>query len=150
MARRLQAAGYPLTVWNRTKEEASGLPSAGARWGDSPKAVGRGSDVVITMCTDSAASEEVICGGEWGSGRGTPGLDGYRLGKHRSGNVKAIAERARAKGIPMLDAPVTGNPKVAAEGKLGIMVGGPKETFDACFPIFEKMAVKIFHAARGT
>ena len=49
---------------------------------------------------------------------------------------RSIAARAKAKGVTMLDAPVTGNPKVASEGKLGIMVGGPKETFEACLPIF--------------
>ena len=58
---------------------------------------------------------------------------------------RLIAERAKAKGVPMLDAPVTGNPKVAAEGKLGIMIGGPRETFEACLPLFEKMGVKIIH-----
>ena len=40
----------------------------------------------------------------------------------------------------MLDAPVTGNPKVASEGKLGIMVGGPRETLSACLPISSRWA----------
>ncbi len=62
---------------------------------------------------------------------------------------RSIAERAGAKGVPMLDAPVTGNPKVASEGKLGIMVGGPKETFEACLPIFEKMGIKIIHVGEN-
>jgi 2-hydroxy-3-oxopropionate reductase len=60
-----------------------------------------------------------------------------------------MAERARAKGVPMLDAPVTGNPKVASEGKLGIMAGGPPETFDACLPIFQAMGVKIIHVGEN-
>jgi 3-hydroxyisobutyrate dehydrogenase-like beta-hydroxyacid dehydrogenase len=46
----------------------------------------------------------------------------------------------------MLDAPVTGAPKVASEGKLGIMVGGPRDAFDACLPIFQVMGVKIVYA----
>jgi len=49
----------------------------------------------------------------------------------------------------MLDAPVTGNPKVASEGKLGIMVGGPRETFDACLPILEKMGIKIVYVGEN-
>ena len=49
----------------------------------------------------------------------------------------------------MLDAPVTGNPRVASEGKLGIMVGGPKETFEECLPIFEKMGVKIIYVGEN-
>ena len=62
MARRLLEGGYPLTVWNRTTQRAKPLLEAGAVWADSPKTVAQASDVVITMVTDSKASEEVICG----------------------------------------------------------------------------------------
>jgi len=145
MSRRILEAGYALTVWNRKKEKAGPLISAGAKWADSPKAVALASDVVITMVTDSAASEEVICGKSGALEGANPGMVLIDMGSIAPEMSRSIAERARAKGIPMLDAPVTGNPKVASEGKLGIMVGGPKETFDACLPIFEKMGVKIIH-----
>jgi 3-hydroxyisobutyrate dehydrogenase-like beta-hydroxyacid dehydrogenase len=149
MTRRMLEAQYPLTVWNRKKEKAGALISAGAKWADSPKAVAQASDVVITMVTDSAASEEVICG-ENGVLKGAhPGLTLIDMGSIAPEMSRSIAERARAKGVPMLDAPVTGNPKVASEGKLGIMVGGPKETFDGCLPIFEKMGVKIIHVGEN-
>ena len=58
---------------------------------------------------------------------------------------RAIAARAKAGGVPMLDAPVTGNPKVASDGKLGIMAGGPREIYDLCLPLFETIGVKIIH-----
>jgi 2-hydroxy-3-oxopropionate reductase len=74
-----------------------------------------------------------------------PGLTLIDMGSVAPETSRAMAERARATGVPMLDAPVTGNPKVASEGKLGIMVGGPRETFDACLPIFQAMGVKIIH-----
>jgi 3-hydroxyisobutyrate dehydrogenase-like beta-hydroxyacid dehydrogenase len=149
MSRKILEAGYPLSVWNRKKEKAGALISAGAKWADSPKAVAQGSDVVITMITDSAASEEVICG-KGGVLEGThPGMILIDMGSIAPEMSRSIAERAGAKGIPMLDAPVTGNPKVASEGKLGIMVGGPKETFEACLPIFEKMGVKIIHVGEN-
>ena len=149
MSRKILEAGYPLMVWNRKKEKAGPLLSAGAQWADSPKAVAQASDVVITMVTDSAASEEVICGKN-GVLEGThPGLVLIDMGSIAPEMSRSIAERARAKGIPMLDAPVTGNPKVASEGKLGIMVGGPRETFDACLPIFEKIGVKIIHVGEN-
>src|SRR5574341_1072674 len=61
MSRRLLEAGHPLTAWNRTAEKSKALLAAGAAWADSPGAVARASDVVITMVTDSAASEGVIC-----------------------------------------------------------------------------------------
>jgi len=145
ISRRILEAGYPLTVWNRTKERTDFLLKAGAQWADSPRALAQASDVVITMVTDSAASEEVICGKN-GILQGIhPGLILIDMGSIAPEMSRLIAERANAKGVPMLDAPVTGNPKVAAEGKLGIMVGGPRETFEACLPLFEKIGVKIIH-----
>ena len=149
MSRKILEAGYPLTVWNRKKEKALPLLSAGAKWADSPKAVAQASDVVITIVTDSAASEEVICGKNGVLEGAHPGLVLIDMGSIAPEMSRSIAERARARGIPLLDAPVTGNPKVASEGKLGIMVGGPKETFDACLPLFEKMGVKIIHVGEN-
>lgn len=146
MSRRLLDAGHPLTVWNRTRDKAKGLLGAGAAWGASPKAVAQASDVVITMVTDSAAAEEVICGAGGVLEGAHPGLTLIDMSSIAPEVSRSIATRANAKGIPTLDAPVTGAPRLAAEGKLGIMVGGPKETFDACVPLFEKLAVKIVYA----
>ena len=149
MSRRLLVAGFPVTVWNRTKARAADLLAAGAAWGDSPRALAEASDVVIIMVTDSAASEAVICGPQGVLEGAHPGLTLIDMGSVAPETSRAIAERARAKGVPMLDAPVTGNPKVASEGKLGIMVGGPQETFDACLPIFQAMGVKIIHVGEN-
>lgn len=149
MARHLMEAGHSLTVWNRTKNKAQALLSAGAVWADSPKALAQNSDVVITMVTDSAASEAVSCGPNGILEGAHAGLTLIDMGSIAPEMSRLIADRARAKGIRMLDAPVTGNPKVAAAGKLGIMVGGPLETFNACLPIFEKMAAKIVYAGEN-
>ena len=149
MARRLLEGGYPLTVWNRTAEKAGPLLEGGADWADSPKAVARSSEVVITAVTDSKASEEVICGFQGVLEGARPGLILIDMGSIGPEVSKSIAIRAKAKGVSMLDAPVTGNPKVASEGKLGIMVGGPRETFDTCLPLFEKMGVKIVYVGEN-
>ena len=149
MSRRLLAAGFPVTVWNRTKARAADLLAAGAIWGESPRALAEASDVAIVMVTDSAASEAVICGPQGVLAGAHPGLTLIDMGSVAPETSRAMAERARAKGVPMLDAPVTGNPKVASEGKLGIMVGGPRETFDACLPIFQAMGVKIIHVGEN-
>jgi len=149
MSRRLLAAGFPVTVWNRTKARAADLLAAGAAWGDSPRALAEASDVAIVMVTDSAASEAVICGPQGVLEGAHPGLTLIDMGSVAPETSRAMAERARAKGVPMLDAPVTGNPKVASEGKLGIMVGGPRETFDACVPVFQAMGVKIIHVGEN-
>jgi 3-hydroxyisobutyrate dehydrogenase-like beta-hydroxyacid dehydrogenase len=149
MTRRLLMGGFPLMIWNRTKGKARDILTAGAAWADSPKAMAQACDVVITMVTDSAASEEVICGPGGVLEGAHPGLILIDMGSIAPEMSRAIAARAKAKGVPMLDAPVTGAPKVASEGKLGIMAGGPKETFDACMPIFQAMGVKIIHVGEN-
>src|SRR4051812_38666186 len=62
MCQRLMAAGYPLTVWNRTEAAGAELVKAGAKWAGSAKEVAAASDVAFSMVTDAAASEAVICG----------------------------------------------------------------------------------------
>ena len=146
MARRLLEAGYSLTLWNRTQEKAKGLLAAGATWGSSPRAVAQASQAVITMVTDSAAAEEVIGGTEGILPGANPGLILIDMSSIAPEMSRSLAERATSRGATMLDAPVTGNPKVASDGKLGVMVGGPQETFAACRPIFEKLAAKIVYA----
>jgi 3-hydroxyisobutyrate dehydrogenase-like beta-hydroxyacid dehydrogenase len=146
MARRLLEAGHPLTVWNRSADKATGLRGAGAAWADSPAALAQLSDVAITMVTDSAASECVSCGPDGVLAGAHAGLTLIDMSSITPETSRAIAERARAKGVPMLDAPVTGAPTVASEGKLGIMVGGPRDVFEACLPVFQVLGVKIVYA----
>ena len=146
MSRRLLEAGHPLTVWNRTAEKAKTLLASGAAWADSPKAVAQASEVVITMVTDSAASEHVACGPAGILEGARSGLILIDMSSITPETSRSIAKRAEAKGVAMLDAPVTGAPKVAGEGKLGIMVGGPRETFALCLPIFQVMGVRIVYA----
>jgi len=96
MARRLLEGGYPLTVWNRTLEKANSLLAAGAGWADSPKAVAQASDVVITMVTDSKASEGVICGTKGVLEGAHPGLILVDMGSIAPEVSRSIAARARA------------------------------------------------------
>jgi len=149
MAGRLLAAGFPVAVWNRTRAKAAELLAAGATWGESPRRLAEGADVAIAMLTDSAASEAVFCGPEGLLAGSHPGLTLIDMGSVAPETSRRIAERARAAGVPLLDAPVTGNPQVAAEGRLGIMVGGPEESFEACLPVFRAMGVKILHVGEN-
>ncbi|MBT8334614.1 MAG: NAD(P)-dependent oxidoreductase [Desulfobacterales bacterium] len=145
MARHILEAGHPLTIWNRSEEKAQELLASGATWADSPKMVACSSDVVITMVTDSNASEQVSCGTDGvleGTREGSILVDMGSIAPEMS---RSIADRAREKGVLMLDAPVTGNPKVAKAGNLGIMVGGPREIFEDCQTIFEVLAAKIVY-----
>ena len=94
--------------------------AGGAAWAECPKDVAQASDFVIIMVTDSAASEKVICGPHGILDRGRPGLILIDKSSIAPDMSRSIAVRALDKGVAMLDAPVTGAPRVASEGKLGI------------------------------
>jgi 3-hydroxyisobutyrate dehydrogenase-like beta-hydroxyacid dehydrogenase len=146
MTRRILGGGHPLAVWNRTREKAAPLLATGATWAESPRALAAASDIVLTMVTDSAASEAVTGGPDGILAGAHPGLVHIDMSSITPETSRALAARAAAAGVAMLDAPVTGAPKVASEGKLGIMVGGPRETFEACLPLLQTMGVKIVYA----
>ncbi len=146
MARNIMGGGFPLAVWNRTVSKGEPLLAAGATWAESVGQLAEQSDVVVTMVTDAAASETVICGEGGVLDHARPGtiiVDTSSIAPEMS---RSIAARARLRGISMLDAPVTGNPKVAEAGKLGIMIGGEEETVHRVRPILEKIAAVIVHA----
>ncbi len=124
MSRRLLVAGFPLTVWNRTKERAADLLAAGAAWGDSPRALAEASDVVITMVTDSAASEEVICGPQGVLEGAHPGLILIDMGSIAPGNLPV--DRRAGPGQGGADAGRAGHrqPQGGLRGQAGDHGGG--------------------------
>jgi 2-hydroxy-3-oxopropionate reductase len=138
--------GFEVTVWNRTVAKAEPLVAAGAVRAESIGELVQRSDVVITMLTDAAASEYVICGKEGVLDQARPGLIVIDMGSITPEMSRSIAERAKERGVAMLDAPVTGNPKVAEAGKLGVMIGGDKEVVERVRPLLEKVSAVIVHA----
>ena len=150
MAGRLLAAGHPLTVWNRSPDAAEALAAKGAARAGSPKAVAEASDIVFSMVTDGAASEAVICGPDGVLAGAHPGLIVVDCASITPDESQAIARRVEAAGLAMLDAPVSGGPKVAAEGRLGIMVGGPRAAFERCEPVLKHLGpMVLFAGANG-
>jgi 3-hydroxyisobutyrate dehydrogenase-like beta-hydroxyacid dehydrogenase len=146
VALNIKRAGFELIVWNRTKAKAASLLAAGAAWADDIGRLADRSEVVITMVTDAAASESVICGKDGVLDHAKPGLILVDMGSIAPEMSRSIALRAENRGVAMLDAPVTGNPKVAEAGKLGVMIGGEKETVDRVRSILESVSSVIVHA----
>jgi 3-hydroxyisobutyrate dehydrogenase-like beta-hydroxyacid dehydrogenase len=146
LALNILKGGFELTVWNRTAAKAEPLVAAGAIRANTISELAGSSDVVITMLTEAAASESVICGKDGIVDHAPPGLIVVDMGSIAPEMSRSIAERAKRRGVRMLDAPVTGNPKVAEAGKLGVMIGGEKETVDYVRPLLEKVSAVIVHA----
>ena len=143
MAMNLLNAGYPLTVWNRTRSKMDDLLAKGASGAESPKEVAERSDVVITIVTDSPDVEEVVLGPQGAIHGAHPGLVLIDMSTISPTVAQKVAKELSGKGVKMLDAPVSGGDVGAQKGTLSIMVGGPKETFDECLPILEVLGKRI-------
>lgn len=145
MARNLLRAGYRLTVHSRSRPPVDELVAAGAAAASAPVEVAQASDVVITMLPDTPDVEQVLFGpGGVEEGLRTGGVV-IDMSTIAPGAARAFAQRLRARGVQMLDAPVSGGQRGAEEATLSIMVGGDDQTFAACQPLFEAMGRNIVH-----
>jgi len=145
MCANLLKAGYPLTVWNRSRPSIDEVVGYGAAPGDSPADVAAKSDVIITMVTDSPDVEAVVLGPDGvlsGARAGSVVIDMTTMSPSVTREIAAALE---AKGVEMLDAPVSGGDVGAKAGTLSIMVGGKEETFQRCLPVFQAMGKNIIH-----
>jgi 2-hydroxy-3-oxopropionate reductase len=145
MARNLLAAGFPLTVHSRSPGPVDELVEAGAVRGDGAAAVAAASDVTITMLPDTADVETVLTGAGGvieGASAGSLVID---MSSIDPGPTRAMAEAFAARGVAMLDAPVSGGEQGAIDAALSIMVGGDDAAFARAMPILEAMGKNIVH-----
>jgi 3-hydroxyisobutyrate dehydrogenase-like beta-hydroxyacid dehydrogenase len=140
MATNLVKAGHEVTVWNRTP----GKLVEGAGMAPTPAAAARGAEVVWMCVSDTAAVEKILFGPEGVEQSLNEGMiiaDSSTISP--SATVK-FAERVRARGVPYVDAPMTGSKIGAGNGTLIFMVGGDDATIDRLNPLFAAMGKKIF------
>jgi 3-hydroxyisobutyrate dehydrogenase len=151
MARRIIDANYPVTLWARrpaSLEPFAGTPAAVA---DSPADLAKVSDLVCICVVSDADVEEVVA-----SERGV--LAGFtRKGGGEAGGVIAVhstvhpdtcrrlAGQAAARGVRLVDAPVSGGGPAAADGRLLVMTGGESETIEFCRPVFATYGDPVVH-----
>ena len=149
MAMNLIKAGFSLTVYNRTAAKCGPLVDAGAAAVSSPRAVAERAEVVITIVSDTPDVEAVLFGeeGVWSGVK--PGQIVIDMSSISPAETQRFATRLRDGKVDMLDAPVTGGEMGAIEGTLAIMVGGKRETFTRCLPIFQAMGRTIVYAGQS-
>lgn len=143
MARNLMKTGYKVLVYNRTKAKAQQLVEEGAVWQETVAQLAAHSDVIITMVGYPKDVEETYLGEQGVVSSAKPGS--YLIDMTTSSPLLAqkIYRQASAKGLKVLDAPVSGGDIGAREGRLAIMVGGDAEAFEAVKPIFEVLGKNI-------
>lgn len=145
MAGHLLDAGCTLSVFTRTASKAEGLIARGASWKATPAEVAAEVDFLFTIVGDPTDVEDIYLGG--GAIIASLPDDAVAVDMTTSSPALArkLAEAASARGVYMLDAPVSGGDLGAQKGTLSIMVGGEESIFDRTLPLFEKMGANIVY-----
>ncbi len=151
MAKNLLKAGYALTVYDKFAP-LDDLVALGAKAAKSNKEVAACSEVIITMLPNSPQVREAVLGADGvldGAKSGTILVD---MSSIAPAAAQEICAAAKAKGVIMIDAPVSGGEPKAIDGSLAIMVGGDAKAFETVKPILEKMgssAVRVGDIGAG-
>ena len=136
--------GFEVSVYNRTKEKVSEVEKNGAIVMNSPKLVADNSELIIIIVKDAVAVKEVSFGKEGITESKNKKIIVADMSTIEPTESKEIADNFKQKQIQKLEIPVMGGPNVAITGKLVMMVSGPKNSFEQCRSIFEKIANKVF------
>ena len=137
-------SGYDVAVYNRTKEKTIEVEKKGAKVMDSPKVVAENVELIIIIVKDSIAVREVAFGENGIIESKNEKLIVADMSTIDPIESKNIANQFQQNHIQKLEIPVMGGPNVAIMGKLVMMASGPKDSFEQCKTIFEKIANKIF------
>lgn len=144
MTRRLLAAGFPLTVWNRTPDKCTPLLELGARRAETPAELCAEADILMLCLADTAVVREVVFG---------PGgvVEGARAGQvlvdfsslEPAATREMAAELERRTGVHWIDAPVSGGTPGAEAGTLAIMAGGREEDVERVRPVLAHLGQRL-------
>ncbi len=146
MASNLVKAGHEVTVFDLSKDAVAALVSEGAKTADTAHEAANGAECVITMLPAGQHVEAVYLGDDGLLAKlpaGTLVIDSSTIAPE---TARGVAEVARAKDIPFLDAPVSGGVGGAKAGTLTFICGGSEEAFSKAKPILDAMGKNIFHA----
>jgi 3-hydroxyisobutyrate dehydrogenase-like beta-hydroxyacid dehydrogenase len=143
MVSRLLDKGHTVTGYNRTRAKAERLIKKGMKWAESPRAVCASADVTFSMVTNEKALGAVMEGPDGILSAVTAGKFLIDMSTVSPGYSRSIAAKVREKGADMIDAPVSGSVITLQEGKLSVMVGGRRETFDRLKPILDNIGPKV-------
>lgn len=143
MAKNLLKAGFPLVVHSRSRGPVDELVEAGARAAGTPREVAGQSHVLITMLPNSPDVELVALGKDGIVDGARPGLIFIDMSTISPIVSQTVGKALAAKGVRMLDAPVSGGERGAIDGALSIMVGGEQDVFDAASPLLQAMGKTI-------
>jgi 3-hydroxyisobutyrate dehydrogenase-like beta-hydroxyacid dehydrogenase len=143
MVLRLLDGGHTVTGYNRTRSKAGRLIDKGMKWAGSPREVATASDFTFSMVTNSPALEMIVEGPDGILAGLAPGKVLIDMSTVSPEFSRAVAAKVRAKGGDMVDAPVSGSVITLQEGRLSVMVGGRRDTFDRVMPLLLDIGPKV-------
>jgi 3-hydroxyisobutyrate dehydrogenase len=135
-------AGYRVTLYTRTKTKATELLNCGASWADTPREVAAAADVVISIVGFPDDVRQVLLGDAGVLAGSKPGSVIVDMTTSRPSLAVEIAERAAARRVTSIDAPVSGGDVGARNATLSIMIGGDADTVAALEPIWKTLGSK--------
>jgi 3-hydroxyisobutyrate dehydrogenase-like beta-hydroxyacid dehydrogenase len=143
IVRRLIDAGHRVTGWNRSRDKADELIAAGMRWGENPRAVAQGAEIVFSIVTDAAAVRAVALGPDGVVAGLAPGNIFIDMSTIAPDASRAVAAEFATAGLIMLDAPISGSPVTVRQGNASIMVGGDASAFERATPVLLAIGPKV-------
>ncbi len=146
MAKRLAGSDHALTVYDINPAACAELVKLGATVAATPADVARAAEVIGICVRDDADVEAVLLGGQGLLAVAQPGTVIAIHSTVTQATVLAMAEAGRARGVVVIDAPITGGASGAENGTLCYMVGGEAATVETVRPVFMTSAQKIVHA----
>ena len=145
MAYNCLQGGNEMVVHDIRREAATRHLEAGADWADSPREVAEASEIVFTSLPGPTEVEAVGLGEDGILEGMSEGKVYFDLSTSTPTLIRRIHEQAAARGIHVLDAPVSGGPRGAASRNLAIWVGGDKDVFDRCKPVLDSIGDKAYY-----
>jgi 3-hydroxyisobutyrate dehydrogenase len=142
IARNLLAAGFEVSVWNRTAERAAPLAADGARLASTPAEAANGVDVLLTMLTDGDAVGDAMIGLEGALATLRPGSAWIQMATIGDEWTERLVSIATAHGVEFVDAPVSGSDGPARAGELVVLASGPDEVRARLQPVFDAIGSK--------
>jgi len=142
MALNLRRAGHEVVVHDIREEAGARHVEAGCRWAETPRQVGEASEVVFTSLPGPVEVEAVALGEEGLLAGMAPGTAWFDLSTNAPSVMRRLHEEFAAKGVAVLDAPVSGGPAGAAGGTLALWVGGDEAEYDRFKPVLDAIGDK--------
>ncbi|WP_419806198.1 NAD(P)-dependent oxidoreductase [Terriglobus sp.] len=143
MAQNLREAGFETAVWNRTAAKANVFAQDGGSAARTPAEAAEDADVVLSMLADDTASRAAWLGANGALAAMRPDTIAVESSTASPAWIAELHAAARARGIRLLDAPVTGSRMQAEGGQLVFLTGGDEATIDAARPVLAAMSKQV-------